>query len=325
MVSIIIPAYKAAGFIGATIDSVFAQTYRDFEIIVVNDGSPDTAELETALAPYSDRIVYLKQQNLGLAGARNTGLSEARGDLVALLDADDLWLPTYLEEQTRYLAEHPEVDLVYCDAELFGDPVYEGKRFMSICPSEGKPDSRGLISRTCHVFVSVTARTAALRAVGFDQELRSCEDFDCWLRFAAAGYQIGYQRKVLVRYRKHPESLSADPTWMAQSSLRVLTKAVAFWPEGSEEARLLASARVGKAAQLATLRGKVALRNGDSGEAVRQFREANLYFRSMKLRAVILLLRLAPGLLKQVFWLRGAIAPEYRDATTRVPVEQRGR
>src|ERR1035438_221584 len=95
LVSVIIPAYRAAASIAATLESVLAQTFRDYEIIVVNDGSPDSEAVETALEPYRARIVYLRQQNQGPGGARNTGILTARGKYIALLDADDVWYPEH--------------------------------------------------------------------------------------------------------------------------------------------------------------------------------------------------------------------------------------
>jgi glycosyltransferase involved in cell wall biosynthesis len=105
-VSVIIPAYDVAPYIAETLNSVFAQTKSAFEVIVVNDGSPDTEELEEVLQPFRDRIVYLKQENRGLFGARNTGLRAATGDLIAL-DGDDIWMPQYIERQTQFLRSHP--------------------------------------------------------------------------------------------------------------------------------------------------------------------------------------------------------------------------
>ena len=106
-VSVIIPAYDTSAFIGETLDSVFRQTFTDFEVVVVNDGSPDAEELERALAPYRDRIVYITQENGGPSRARNTAIRHARGEFVAVLDSDDLLMPTYLDEQMRRLAADP--------------------------------------------------------------------------------------------------------------------------------------------------------------------------------------------------------------------------
>src|SRR5690349_21377287 len=118
LVSVIIPAYNAAGFIGETLISVFAQTYSNYEVIVVNDGSPDTEELKKVLAPFRDRLTYLEQENKGPSAARNNAIGKARGEFVAFLDSDDNWLPDYLTEQIRFLSDEPGFDMVYSDALL---------------------------------------------------------------------------------------------------------------------------------------------------------------------------------------------------------------
>ena len=315
-VSVIIPAYNVALYIAETLNSVFAQTKAAFEVIVVNDGSPDTVELEEVLQPFRDRIVYIKQENRGLSGARNTGIRAATGGLIALLDGDDLWMPQYLETQTQFLRSHPEYDLVYCNARFFGDS-YQGRQFMAVCPSRGEVTPAAIISRQCCVFVSVTARAEALREVGFDESLLSCEDFDCWLRLTSSGRRIGYHRQILVRSRKRDGSLSADPTWMADWHLKVLKKASAHWPKESNEASLLERAIANKTADLAILRGKQGLRTGDVNSAVVEFTEAKRYRRSAKITALILLLRLVPGLMRYLFRLRGILLPRHKESTTR--------
>jgi len=313
-VSVIIPAYNAAPYIKDTLDSVFAQTYQSIQVIVVNDGSPDTTALEDILLPYRDRIVYIKQENQGLSGARNTGLRAAEGSMVALLDADDLWMPDYLEEQTKFLREHPEYDLVYCNARFFGESIYDGKEYMDICGSDGEATPAAIISRRCHVFVSVTARTAVLKQFGFDESLRSCEDFDCWLRLTAAGHKIGYHRKVLVRYRKHGSSLSSNPTRMADYNLRVLNSALTLWPQDSEERKLLIEAIATKTAEKENILGKLALRNRNFPLAITHLKAANRHYKSIKVSAVISLLRLAPSLVVALFKLRGLLFPAYHEA-----------
>lgn len=313
LVSVIIPAYNAAPYIKDTLESVFAQTYRSFQVIVINDGSPDTEALEDLLVPYRDRIDYIKQENRGLSGARNTGLRAATGNLVALLDADDIWAPNYLEEQTKFLREHPEYDLVYCNARFFGDSIYDGKEYMDVCLSDGEATSAAIISRRCHVFVSVTARTEALKHFGFDESLRSCEDFDCWLRFTAAGHKIGYHRKVLVHYRKHSASLSANPTRMADYNIRVLTNAMTLWTQDSEEMKLLLDARARKTAELETIQGKLALRNQNTPAAITHLEAANSYYKSAKISMVISLLRVAPALVLAAVQLRGLLFRSHRD------------
>jgi glycosyltransferase involved in cell wall biosynthesis len=101
LVSVIIPAYKAAAYIHEALGSVFRQTYESFEVILINDGSPDTEEFERAIAPYLDRIVYIRQENRGPSAARNAGIRRARGEYLAFLDSDDVWYPTCLAAQVE--------------------------------------------------------------------------------------------------------------------------------------------------------------------------------------------------------------------------------
>src|SRR5438105_1307294 len=131
-VSIIIPAYNVAQYIGETLDSVIQQSYTDYEAIVINDGSTDGTE--RALEPFRDRIIYTRQENRGLSGARNTGLRIARGRYVALLDSDDLWMPHYLEQLVPRLEADPQIDLIFPNAVLFGSPRWEGKLFQDFYP-----------------------------------------------------------------------------------------------------------------------------------------------------------------------------------------------
>ena len=126
LVSVIIPAYNSAEFMGETLDSVFAQTYTPVEVIVINDGSRDTPELEQVLQRYSAKnLRYIKQENQGAAAARNTGIRTARGEFVAFLDADDTWLPVFLEKQLELLERTP-ADVVWADALICGDSPLAG-------------------------------------------------------------------------------------------------------------------------------------------------------------------------------------------------------
>src|ERR1700691_5526396 len=118
-VSVIIPTYSTAEFIKETLDSVFQQTFKDFEVIVVNDGSPDTAKLEYVLEPFRSQIIYLMRENRGPAAARNAAIRQAQGEYLAFLDSDDIWLPQYLEKQIEFLEKNTRLDAVYCDSRCF--------------------------------------------------------------------------------------------------------------------------------------------------------------------------------------------------------------
>ena len=242
-VSVIVPAYNTAPFIAETLESVVTQTFADFEIIVVNDGSPDTADLQVALQPYRDRIHYIVQENRGLSAARNTGIAAARADLVALLDSDDIWEPDYLEHQLEVL-RRDGLDVVYPNATTFGDPRRAGRLFMDVHPSTGAVSIASLVSQQCNVMVSVLARKDVLVAAGlFDESLRSSEDFDLWLRVVHGGWRIGYHHRPLVRSRLRPDSLSANGISMCQHIVRVLDKVAREMPLAPADRALVGARR----------------------------------------------------------------------------------
>ena len=112
-VSVVIPVFNSATLLGDALRSVFAQTFRDFEVIVVDDGSEDRETLDQTLAAWSGRVRVLRQSNGGPARARNTGIAHATGDLVAFLDADDEWRPEKLAKQVAYFRQHPETGLLH--------------------------------------------------------------------------------------------------------------------------------------------------------------------------------------------------------------------
>ena len=304
-VSVIVPCYNTANFVSATLESVFAQTYTDYEIIVVNDGSPDTVELERVLAPWADRIVYVKTTNQGLAGARNNGIRVSKGELIALLDSDDLWEPNYLDVQVRKLDENPSADVVYPNALIFGAEPEARSHFIA---STGEVTFTSLIQETCVVMVSVLARRSALERAGlFDSSLRSCEDFDMWLRCIKSGSRIIYHDQVLVCYRRRKGSLSSDPVWMRDHAAKVLIKmrdAVQMTPE--ERDILEATLRRFEGEKLFH-EGKRAFRAGDIPTAIDRLQQSNSRWRSVRIRMILFLLRTMPGLIRAAYvWKSGA-------------------
>src|SRR5579864_775617 len=208
VVSVIIPAFNAADYIAAALESVLAQTFPDYEVILVNDGSPDTQRLEQAIEPYASRIIYLTQENRGPSAARNLGIRHARGEWLALLDSDDAWLPHYLSEQLRFLQQDPSLDMVYCDAALEGEKYAEGKTFMQLCPSTGPVTFESLVTAQTQVITSGSVvRRLKVKAAGFfDEQMRYSEDHDLWLRIAHSGGQIAYQHQALLRRKVRPDS-----------------------------------------------------------------------------------------------------------------------
>jgi glycosyltransferase involved in cell wall biosynthesis len=200
-VSVVVPAHDAAGFVAGAIASVRAQGVEGVEVVVVDDGSTDgTAGVLAGQA--GDDLVVVTQPNRGPAAARNRGLAEARGSLIAFLDADDEWPAGSLAGRVAHLEGHPEVDVVLGRTQFFGDVASAGVRF------DG-PDHTVLGS----FLGSGLYRRGAFdadRAGRFDEELRSGEDYDWFLRAREAGLRIATTEQVTLRYRVHPGGMSRD-------------------------------------------------------------------------------------------------------------------
>jgi glycosyltransferase involved in cell wall biosynthesis len=300
IVSVIIPAYNTAPYIKEALESVFAQTFTDYEVIVINDGSPDTDETERVLAPYRERIIYLKQDNEGTAGARNAAISIAQGRYIALLDADDLWMPEYLRLQVQTLERDPTIDVLYPDALMFGDfdSRRSGKRFMEVSPSNGEVTFESLVEFRCHVYIGVTAKRDVLLRVGlFDPDRAVIEDFDLWLRIVKAGGRIAYHREVLARYRLRSDAQSADLVRMNERQINALDKAARTMTLSSSERVALARSLAFYRATLNLNLAKRTFLDQDFEAAERYLRDANAYFRRWKLASAERLLRFTPDFL----------------------------
>ncbi len=296
-VSVIIPSYQTADLIAACLDSVFAQTYKDFETIVVNDGSPDTPELEKVLQPYMERIVYIMQENKRAAGARNNAIRHARGEFVAFLDSDDNWMPDHLASQMQLFAEDPALDLTYSNALLVGGSSREVP-FMEKCPSNGEATFDALIVERCQIPIStVVARKRAIVNAGlFDEKLPRCDDYDMWVRSAFSGAKIGYSRKVQARlFIGRPGSLGQSSARMAEAYWNILEKYKRILP-------LKVADRAVVEKRAAEIRGRYLLEEGKCKLEERRFdkgreliSEANGYLRKPSLSLTVLGLNIAPG------------------------------
>jgi glycosyltransferase involved in cell wall biosynthesis len=297
-VSVIVPAYNTAEYIGETLESVFQQTFQDFEVIVINDGSPDTAKLEGVLERFQHQIVYLKQENRGLSGARNTGIRQARGEYLAFLDSDDSWYPRYLEKQIEYLKQNPSLDAIYCDSLCFGDIRFARQTFMQLCPSIGPVTLESLITGRCHVCVSCTiARHKTVIETGlFDERLRSVEDWDLWIRILHRGGSMTYQRAVLGRRRVRPGALSNDSLKMLASLAEALSNLDATLNFSAPTRALLLRRLRLTEAHLELERGKAALALGRFDQAQRNLRAADDFYHSKKIGLILVVVRRTPRL-----------------------------
>jgi len=303
-VSVVMAAYNASQYIAASVSSVLAQTFPDFELIVVSDGSQDSAELETALAPYRERIRYIRQDNRGVSGARNAGLRVARGRFYAQIDADDAWKPDYLQSQLNFLEQNPTIDLVYPNAEVFTEGSSGHLDFMVLSPSRGEATFENLVRQNCVVMTGVTARMEAIRKTGyFDESLVSCEDFDFWLRFTKFGGRIGYHQQQLVRYRRGANSLSSDRARMIANLLRVLAKARDYDLTPAERTAIEEETRSNQAV-LDLMEGKKALFGKDIEKAIEHLSLANSHLHSRKISLALWALRRSPQMVRWAVNLR---------------------
>jgi GT2 family glycosyltransferase len=226
-VSILTPAYNSGHFIAHTIESALRQTFDDFEMLVDDDGSvDDTAAVVTAYAARDPRVRLLSQPNGGIAAARNAAMAQARGRLYALLDSDDLWLPSYLEEQVAILSRRPDVAIVSANAINFGGASDGDLLLPAGVRSRLRPISLLTLvqieNSVC--ILSIFRREVAEVVGGFDCALRRSEDYDFWLRAAASGFRIVVNPKPLGLYRRRPDSISADEVLMLKAMQRPLLK-----------------------------------------------------------------------------------------------------
>jgi glycosyltransferase involved in cell wall biosynthesis len=304
-VSIIIPAYNIAPYIADTLDSVFKQTFTDYEVIVVNDGSPDTGEFENAIQAYSDRIVYLQQENGGASVARNAGLQAARGEFVAFLDGDDVWLPNYLEEQMKFMQTRG-CDLACADAIFFGDTADKAATYM-IAWMDDAPDTGDfgfleLVDAKRSVITSgVVARRQSVIDIGlFDPELRRGQDFDLWLRLASTGHRLSFQRKPLLKYRCRPNSLSGGVINSHRRELRIFDKIEQSYDLSPAQRTEVAEIIRKRRALLQFEMGKLYAARGSFHQAQESFVEANRLQPNLKGRVALSLIRLAPQAVRAI-------------------------
>jgi len=304
-VSVIIPVYNASDYIAGALESVFSQTFSAFEAILVNDGSEDRDRLQQALTPYRSRMIYLEQENRGPSAARNRAIQQARGEWLAFLDADDLWLPSYLEQQMNFMRGDPGLDMVFCDAVLESDSIPTGKTFMQVCPSEGPVTFDSILVERTQVLTSGTVvRRKLVEAAGlFDEAIHCSEDHDLWLRIAHQGARISYQRQALLRRRLRPDSQGTSLGLLAGEvqSLTKLDRVLQLSPQS----RQLLHARLRQMqARFALVEGKKFLLAGRLEQARDSLGRSLALAPTMKLRAMLLGLRVAPGLAARAarFW-----------------------
>jgi len=288
-ISVVIPAYNAATTLTETLDSVLKQTFTDFEVIVINDGSRD----ETAAIAQSTgdaRVRLVSQDNVGLAATRNRGIQLARSEYISFIDADDLWTPEKLAAQWAALEAQPAAAIAYS----WTDYIDESGRFLypgSHQTCNGDVYAQLLVHNFFESGSNVLARKAVLVEMGgFDETLPSVEDWDLWLRIAAR-YPIAAVAAPQVLYRVASTSMSANLAVMERCYLQVMERGFARAPAALQELRSRSLARM---YEYLTFRGL-------AGRPRRpQYRQAARHF--------ALLLRYDPGALRRRTRLMAIVA-----------------
>jgi glycosyltransferase involved in cell wall biosynthesis len=227
-VSVIIPAYNSERFIGQAIESVLGQTYSKVEVVVVNDGSTDSTAKIVQKFCGSGRLNYIEQHNKGVSSARNMGIRNSAGELIAFLDHDDCWFPKKLESQVAFILANPHIPWIHSNAHV----DFNGSRRI-VCWDAGVQGNsfKDLFARNRIILSTVLLRRDCLETVGlFNERFGGAEDYELWLRLAIR-FPLGYIDEVLALYRVHDSNLSGDSFHMTDEDLRVIEAVVRTVPD----------------------------------------------------------------------------------------------
>lgn len=218
-VSTIVPLYNGAAYVRGAVLSALGQTYPHVEVVVVNDGSPDDSEDVLGDLLSDPRVTYVKQHNRGVAGARNAGIAASRGELIAFLDQDDIWLPDKLEQQVGYLAAHPEIALVHGNVRFIdaaGAPLREHEARWDADARQGVGHCFPvLFAKNRLAMLTVCLRRSAFDETGaFREDIPGVDDYEYWLRLSRR-HAFAHINRPLALYRLHGSNESLV-NWLPQ-------------------------------------------------------------------------------------------------------------
>jgi glycosyltransferase involved in cell wall biosynthesis len=305
-VSVIMPAYNVEPYLAEAIDSVLAQTYSDFELVIVDDGSTDSSRsiAERYRAAHPGRVTVVAQENRGLAGARNTALRVASGRVFALLDSDDGWAPTFLESQMRLLDLHPDVAIVTGNA-LNRGGAEDGRPVRPVPDPRPAPDLVTILRDETAVFImSLFRREVVDRVGGFDEGFRTNEDYDFWIRAAFAGFTFLRNPEPLGFYRRRGDSLSASDVRMLRGILRVYRKALPDCPPGTAAGDVIVAQIERFETELLAAQAREALDQGDVRRALTAVEELRDRRGGLALGLFARSLRYLPGVARWAYRAR---------------------
>lgn len=258
-VSVVIPTYNCARFLGQTIDSALRQAYRDFEIIVVDDGSTD--DTQQVVAVYGKTIRYVYQSNQGASAARNVALSIASGEFIAYLDADDLWIADKLSRQVEYMDDHPACGFLHTEVSVIDEQnkvLHTRFNYETNRPVPQGLCIRELLLRSHIQTLTVLERRTAFDDAGmFDLRLPVAQDYLHWLGVVLRGYEVGYLAEPLGQYRWRAGSLMSSQRRLVEDFVRIYEIIVAEYgleqSQGAEVMELVQAQLYATQRQLAYL------------------------------------------------------------------------
>lgn len=233
LISIITPTYNRADFIEQAVDSVLGQTYANFELLIVDDGSTDNTRELLAPALEDPRVYYFHQENQGQSVARNLALSHAKGDFVCFLDSDNYWPTGKLEHQVELFRQHPDYDVIYGDIIVIDEKGEEVSR-KNMKRYSGHI-ARYMIRDNCVSMNTAMARRRCFNELGaMSGERRVADDYDLWLRFSAR-FRFLYVPEFFAYYRVMDDQISSDKTRRFDSNWRIITDFRQEFPDAMSE------------------------------------------------------------------------------------------
>ncbi len=306
-VSVIMPAFNVGPYIGAAIASVLAQTFQDWELLIVNDGSTDdTLEAAQAWAGAEPRIRIYDRENRGVSAARNTAFEHATGEFIALLDSDDLWQPRFLEAQLAVLATRPDIDIVTGNGWFLGGRRH-GRMVKPSPDVRPQPTLTTILADEMAIFImSVFRRRVYDQIGGFDETLRTNEDYDYWLRAALAGFKFWRNDTPLGHYRRHDDSLSAAEVRMISGILRVFANIRPRLLDRPGELEILERQRARFERELLVAQARFALSTGEQQAAADHLKALYVSGGGAVVGVASFMARRAPKLLSRAYQLRRA-------------------
>ena len=263
-ISIIIATYNRAGLLRQTVESILKQTFRDFELIVVDDGSTDNTE--EVLKLYHDRLLYIRQENRGPSAARNLGIQHARAAWISIQDSDDICIPDHLETLYSFVQQRPNLAMVFANGAYLDDP--KGKTI--IPPHKSKRLANEGVELIDLFSVSIVrlqaallSREALLAVGGLDETLRISMDLDLAFRVFMR-FPIAYLDKIVFFYRRHEGNIGRNQELRLLENLRVIDKLVQEFPQSTEilGRRLINRRKAYRYYRLAKSRWKAGMKDG---------------------------------------------------------------